>query len=167
MPRKKNGGGRRRRGHDYSRGGYFITAITRKRRRLLGRVFGGKAIPSAIGAFVIETFFALSTHFANVESDTFACMPDHVHGMIWLKPQLRGQPRAKDLPDVMQRFKSLTSQRFFTLAPPRSGTLWQRGYYDIWVRNMTDLQRIKAYIRNNPKNWEPQIARWSDHGLDD
>ena len=32
--------------------------------------------------------------------------------------------------------------------------LWQRNYYEHIVRNDGELDRIKEYIRNNPKNWD-------------
>ena len=31
--------------------------------------------------------------------------------------------------------------------------LWQRNYYEHIVRNDEDLNRIREYIENNPRNW--------------
>ena len=32
--------------------------------------------------------------------------------------------------------------------------LWQRGYYEHIIRNDEDFNRIRDYIRDNPKNWD-------------
>lgn len=32
-------------------------------------------------------------------------------------------------------------------------SIWQDRYYDHIIRNETDLQSIRQYIRNNPLNW--------------
>jgi len=38
--------------------------------------------------------------------------------------------------------------------PSSRGLLWRRDYYEHIVRDDEDLNRIREYIRNNPKNWE-------------
>jgi hypothetical protein len=38
--------------------------------------------------------------------------------------------------------------------PPFPGKLWQRNYYEHIVRGDADLARIRAYIRDNPANWD-------------
>ena len=35
----------------------------------------------------------------------------------------------------------------------KHGVLWQRGYYERVIRNETALDRIRAYIANNPPQW--------------
>ena len=34
------------------------------------------------------------------------------------------------------------------------GKLWQRNYWEHIVRNESELNRIREYIRNNPMQWE-------------
>lgn len=36
----------------------------------------------------------------------------------------------------------------------RAPTVWQRNYYEHVIRDAYDLNRIREYIRNNPKEWE-------------
>ncbi|GEM19923.1 hypothetical protein NONS58_13230 [Nitrosococcus oceani] len=38
--------------------------------------------------------------------------------------------------------------------PSFPGKLWQRNYWERIVRNETELDRIRDYIRNNPVQWE-------------
>ena len=33
------------------------------------------------------------------------------------------------------------------------GKIWQRNYYERIIRNAKELNAIRAYIRNNPQNW--------------
>ena len=35
----------------------------------------------------------------------------------------------------------------------KRGILWQRGYYEHVIRNEKALDRIRAYIANNPARW--------------
>ena len=37
--------------------------------------------------------------------------------------------------------------------PPFNRRLWHRNYHDRIVRNDAELDRIRAYIANNPANW--------------
>jgi REP element-mobilizing transposase RayT len=32
--------------------------------------------------------------------------------------------------------------------------VWQRNYWEHIIRNETELQQIREYIRNNPVRWE-------------
>ena len=34
------------------------------------------------------------------------------------------------------------------------GKLWQRNYYEHVIRDENELNRIRQYIIDNPKNWE-------------
>jgi REP element-mobilizing transposase RayT len=38
--------------------------------------------------------------------------------------------------------------------PPFPGQLWQRNYYDHIIRNESELDHVREYIRNNPLSWE-------------
>ena len=115
-------------------------------------------------------------------------MPNHVHGIIVLdngqargpaptngqprgcdngQPQKfdKGQPRGVaptaglSLPDVVHRFKSLTTARYRHGVkqkqwPPFPGKLWQRNYYEHIVRDENELNDIRKYIMDNPKKWD-------------
>ena len=71
-------------------------------------------------------------------------------------PTVTGTP---SLPDFVYRLKSLTTKRYIDGVkhhgwPPFPGKLWQRNYYEHIVRNDADLARIRAYICDNPANWD-------------
>ncbi len=72
--------------------------------------------------------------------------------------QARGPAPTLSLPDVVQRFKSLTTARYRQGVieenwPPFPGRLWQRNYYEHIIRNEAELNSIREYIFYNPDHW--------------
>jgi len=62
------------------------------------------------------------------------------------------------LPDIVHRFKSLTTTRYREGVlqngwAPFPGRLWQRNYYEHVIRNEDDLNHIREYIADNPLKW--------------
>jgi hypothetical protein len=62
------------------------------------------------------------------------------------------------LPDVVHRFKTLTTKRYADGVKqsgwlPFRGRLWQRNYYEHIVRDDDELRRIREYITNNQLQW--------------
>ena len=63
------------------------------------------------------------------------------------------------LPDVVHRFKSMTTKRYIDGVKksnwqPFDKKIWQRNYWDHIIRNKNELIRIQKYINNNPFEWE-------------
>lgn len=74
---------------------------------------------------------------------------------------VRATPRGcpKSIPDIVQRFKSLTTKRYTDGVKqknwkPYNGKLWQRNYYEHIIRNDESYIRISEYIKNNPQKWK-------------
>jgi REP element-mobilizing transposase RayT len=38
------------------------------------------------------------------------------------------------------------------------GPVWQRNYYEHIIRNQAEWDRIRAYIRDNPRRWQDDNA---------
>ena len=63
------------------------------------------------------------------------------------------------LPDVVQRFKSLTTHRYIQGVrqldwPPFEKRFWQRNYWERVVRDTRELEATRAYIIQNPmRQW--------------
>ena len=79
------------------------------------------------------------------------------------QPQELGQPQGVaptlGLPDVVHRFKTMTTKRYADGVKrlgwkPFRGRLWQRNYYEHIIRNEESLNRIREYILTNPMRWE-------------
>ena len=63
------------------------------------------------------------------------------------------------LSDVIGAYKSLTTADYARRVtadgwPSFPGRLWQRNYYEHVVRGEDDMERIRAYIHDNPLKWE-------------
>lgn len=111
----------------------------------------------------------LQHKYPNVELDEYCVMPNHLHGILVIKDSdhtivgadLRVGPDAAagvPLPVMMQWFKTMTTNAYIQ-GVKQSGwlkfkeKLWQRSYYDHIIRNNDDLDRIRAYIADNPRRW--------------
>ena len=87
-------------------------------------------------------------------------------GALSVDPRMVGKDRAgtrpaptKLLGDIIGIFKSISTHQYainvnannWTAFP---GTLWQRNFYERIIRNEDELNRIRAYILNNPQQWD-------------
>ncbi|HZQ08356.1 MAG TPA: transposase [Anaerolineae bacterium] len=71
-------------------------------------------------------------------------------------PLQSAMPRAVDsgsLGAIVGNFKSITARRINAVRHSPSAPVWQRNYYEHIVRHEDDLNRIRAYILNNPTQW--------------
>jgi len=162
--------------YDYSQSGaYFITICTQKRECLFGEIVDGEMRLNDAGQMVQTKWDELPKYYTGIDIDEFVIMPNHFHGIILIhdvgagpracpdKGQTGlGQPRGvaptMSLPDVVHRFKSLTTTRYRQGVtqngwPPFPGKLWQRNYYEHVIRDEDELLEIREYIANNPKKW--------------
>ena len=64
----------------------------------------------------------------------------------------RGAPDPVSLGKIIGAFKSLSAAAI-NRALHRTGSVWQRNYYDHIVRTANDLDAIRAYIAQNPAQW--------------
>ncbi len=152
--------------YDYTHtGAYFVTICTQNQKRLFGDVSDKHMTLNNAGRMVQMIWNELPEKYHGVETDAFQIMPNHVHGVVVLvgangQPRgTNGQPRGvaptMSLPDVVHRFKSMTTKRYTDAVktaawPPFPGRLWQRNYYERIIRNENELNRIRKYITGNP-----------------
>lgn len=145
-------------GYDYARPGtYFVTVCIHGRICLLGDVVEKAIRLSEAGKMVLQTWREMPEHYPGVSIDAVVVMPNHFHGIVVLRTTPDGQP-PMPLPDVMQRFKSLTTARYRHGVmesgwPAFEGRLWHRSYYDHIIRDRADLARLRSYIAANPARW--------------
>jgi len=167
-------------GYDYSEAGaYFVTACTQGRECLFGEVIEGEMKLNDTGRMIQTVWDELPGYYPGVDTDEFILMPNHIHGIIILTPNVGAGPRAclendqgigqprgvapttrsLSLPDVIHRFKSLTTARYRHGVSqkgwlPFPGKLWQRNYYEHIIRDENDLSQIRQYIQENPLKWD-------------
>ena len=153
--------------YDYSRAGYyFVTICTQNRQELFGEIIDSQMITNAAGEMLAEAWCELPKFYHGIRIDQFQIMPNHVHGIIVLVGEgPRAVPEGPcavptlSLSDVLQRFKSLTTRLYIQGVKkegwePFDTKFWQRSFFEHVIRNEKSLNKIRAYIRDNPLNWE-------------
>ncbi|HOT36898.1 MAG TPA: transposase [Candidatus Latescibacteria bacterium] len=181
-------------GFDYTQAGaYLITVVTRRRVCVFGDVVDGEMRVNPAGEMVDAVWRELPAHYPGVKIDWHVVMPNHFHGIVVLTdaneravgagPRARPQPNADEngrpqgvaptmgLSDVLQRFKSLTTNEYIRRVasdgwPPFSRHLWQRSFHDHIIRDDDDLARVREYIALNPAQWaddEENLANAREH----
>ncbi len=74
---------------DYTNhGAYFITICTKNRVHHFSTIEKGKSKLSTIGAIVQGFWYDIPRHFDHVELGEFIVMPNHIHGVLILKPSI-------------------------------------------------------------------------------
>lgn len=156
--------------YDYSaEGGYFITIVTQGRACLFGEVIDGIIRLYDYGKIVYEEWFRTAKLRPNVElfEDEFVVMPNHIHGIIWIKDVTgRGAARCaptggqygsmkpNSLPTIVRAFKSAVTNRINKMRSLPGLPIWQRNYYEHVIYSERDYFNIANYIYSNPLNWD-------------
>ena len=97
----------------------------------------------------------------------YCIMPNHVHllihSLIEKFPPSNGKSAVSPIAEIMRLLKGRTA-RYCNIALGRSGKFWHHEYYDHYVRDESEMERIILYILNNPvkaglaKEWKD----WKD-----
>lgn len=61
---------------------YFVTICTKDREHYFGEVVDGKMMLNNVGIYTTEHRDHISDHYPFVRTDTFVCMPNHIHGIL-------------------------------------------------------------------------------------
>jgi len=166
---------------DYSREGYyFITICAKNRQGYFGRINNYQIELSKIGIMANKYWQAIPDHFSNVLLDEFIIMPNHIHGIVVIKNRPNkinqslnvdgkyGQrnkfgpknkqmskisPKPNSLSVIIRSYKSICTREINSL-PNKIFFAWQPRFYDRIIRNESELNRIRKYIRENPKEWK-------------
>jgi putative transposase len=162
----------RLRGYDYSRpGAYAVTICAHLKQPVFGDIVEGKTVSNEVGQMVQDEWEQMPNQYPGCGLDAFVVMPNHIHGIIVINPApaVGAGPCARphsgktdgsmSLPDLVHRFKSLTTARYRQGVVTRGwhaldGKLWQRNYYEHIIRDDDELQKIREYIATNPVRWE-------------
>jgi REP element-mobilizing transposase RayT len=144
---------------------------------LFGEIVDGKMALNEFGDIANECWRELPEHFGHIELDDYIIMPNHIHGIILITdddndrgtarrvptgraptydgkiPRRFGKPISGSLPIIIGSFKSAVTKHINELRNSPGAKLWQRNYWEHIIRNERDLNRIRKYIRNNPRKW--------------
>lgn len=162
---------RRRAGHDYNgRQIYLITMTVEGRRPLFGHLTGNpyaeegaldvpRMVLSQLGVAVEQAWLTLGTYYPEVRVLALQMMPDHLHGILFVKERM-----PYHLGHVIKGFKTATNKLYravcyaATLSQQRTsqgnrkhGMLWSVGYTDGILDRRGQLDNWFNYLRDNPR----------------
>ena len=164
----------RLKGYDYSQPGYyFVTICTEKGKCILGEVEKDVVRLSALGEIVESCWNEIPKHFSNVRLDAYIIMPNHVHGILEIKPNVNSvgaehvQPlqNSKDkipkyqhvipgsLGSIVRQFKAAVTREWRKNPACAKAEIWQRNYYEHIIRSDISHFFIAQYIEINPLIW--------------
>ncbi len=90
--------------------------------------------------------------------DDWFVMPNHVHLVLWPRPNFT-------LSEILKSRKRHTARQANLILNRTGETFWQRESYDHWIRHDDEKARICRYIRMNPVNAglckAPEDWKWS------
>ncbi len=166
----------------YGRHVYMLTLAVEGRRSLLGTLEGGEdkawVKPTALGKEVVKCWAAIPKFHPEVKLLGFQLMPDHLHGILFVKEEME-----EHLGQVVSGFKAGCNKAYrsifgeavphltqkeasaYEAAPPlplpshhrlkkddrSQGLLFERGYNDLIAKGYDMLPRMTAYINDNPR----------------
>jgi putative transposase len=139
-------------GYDYSTSGaYFITICTPEKEHLFGDIVNETIELNTLGDLARSHWQQLSQHHPNIIIDESIVMPNHLHGIIILESSLDYK---KSISEVIRGFKTFSAKVINKKRGLCGVPVWQRNYYDRIIRNELELDRVRQYIINNPRNWD-------------
>ena len=168
-------------GHDYTeRQIYMVTMVTEGRIPLFGKVIGRSDAPegssdaprielSELGIRVEREWWGIPTYYPQVEILALQMMPDHLHGIIFVKEKME-----KDLSRIIRGFKTGCNRAYRELYPAvpsvvtqsqqtrqqsqqtrrndrTHGLLFALGFNDKLLLRKGQLECWLTYLQDNPR----------------
>ena len=91
-PRKHHRRSIRLKGYDYaSEGAYYVTIVMYERECLFGEILDNEMYLSTYGEVVQKWWDEIPIHFPSVDLAAFVVMPNHIHGIIVITVERRGE----------------------------------------------------------------------------
>jgi len=159
----------RLKGYDYSTAGaYFVTLCVKGRENLLGDIVDDNMQLNEYGRIVETAWEWLGQQYPYVDLDEWVVMPNHLHSIIVICDDCRGDspegdsrkgdsriaPTRKPLGRLVGAFKTVSTKEINLIRGTPAATIWQRNYYEHIIRNEGELARIRKYIDENPLKWD-------------
>ena len=161
----------RLKGYDYSKDGFYFVTICANGHQCLFGGNGNTSISNGIlknnsvetglrpvstgiilsdaGKILMDCWYDLPNHYANIVLDEFVIMPDHIHGIIQIKNH-PGMKTRHGLSEFIRAFKSFSTRRINEFRKTKKPEIWQKRFHEHIIRSYAELTRIRLYIRNNP-----------------
>lgn len=155
----------------------MVTLTIEGRRNLFGRVYGSSNDPrielTSLGNAVRDEWWNIPSYHPEVKVFELQMMPDHLHGILYIS-----EPLNCGLSGIIRGFKTgcgrhyrqliaplsvaTESQRTPKGSHPKHGLLFEPGFNDLVLRDNSEYQRWKHYLRDNPRRllMKRENAQW-------
>jgi len=141
--------GKRMYAHDYTRVGfYMITILTAGRQRFFGACADNRTQLSEAGEIVQRRWHEIPRHRPAIETNTLVVMPDHIHGIVYVK-----EPLPRPVGQTIRGFKSGVTSELRRHFSDTSMGIWEQGYHDRVIMNSATLRAERHYIHDNPRRY--------------
>lgn len=143
---------------NYSYGWFFVTFQVAENKSELGAIVGERCVLNALGERVKALIETLGDFNPEAFVDCFVVMPNHVHLVLKLERGTTPSHSENNLGRIIGKLKSLAAREYRLLKKKGlsrdiGSKLWQANYWEKIVTDHQQLEVIRAYIVNNPKNW--------------
>lgn len=161
-------------GWDYSSpGAYFVTLCTKGMQYWFGDIVDRKMQLSRVGQIVADEWKKTEQIRPDVSLDTWAVMPNHLHGIVVINEMPSEHATRNEIPSVETTRRVVSTRE--TLKPNSLGSIigqfksastkrihmagctefaCQPRYYDHIIRNERSMNKIREYIADNVLQWE-------------
>lgn len=143
---------------NYSFGWFFVTFQVAGNKSELGAIVGESCVLNELGEAVKRLIETLGDFNEGVFVDCFVVMPNHVHLVLKIERGAMPSHPENRLGKLIGKLKSLAAREYRLLKEKRlardiGSKLWQANYWEKIVTSHDQLEAIRLYIANNPKNW--------------
>ncbi|MDD4125926.1 MAG: hypothetical protein PHW77_09430 [Eubacteriales bacterium] len=139
--------------YDYSKNGcYFITICAKDKGNIFSCIIGNNLDDennvniqlTQIGKIIKDGIEKIPVIYKGIQADIYCIMPDHVHFIIEILQEDKGETTLPNISTVIGCFKRYVSKN---VGIP----IWQKSFYEHIIRNEKDYYEITGYILRNPK----------------
>ncbi|HEX2854917.1 MAG TPA: transposase [Opitutaceae bacterium] len=92
----------------------------------------------------------------HINAPHYSIMPNHWHALLIPASQCE-----RSLSEILKRLKGRTAKNIREAVGGR-GAVWQREWFDRWIRDDGEWEKTVNYIRQNPVK-AGLVSRWEDH----
>jgi len=151
---------------DYGVGIYFVTIDSWKKNKYFGEIVDRNMVLNSNGIILDDEIKRTSEIRKEVSIDIYQIMPDHLHMILVINKENKGQIKSEygcgsmqstrtgkqNLGNIVGGIKRAVSKKL-KLENKIYSPIWHRNYYERVIRNHGELLRIRNYIRQNPKKY--------------
>lgn len=135
-------------------GWYLVTIYTKNRQEYFGNIINNKIILNKYGKIARKYWLEIPKRFFNIELDEFMVMPNHVHGIIVIQNTNQYKDALCQIIDYFEYQSTKYINGSMKESENKIIQIFQPSYYDQIIPNNNSLNKIRQYIRNDPKNWD-------------